>query len=296
MTDVSVKYPAALTKTGWDRNKSAMAKLAVGKTDVGAHLLALETQFNRSTYASATTYDGVDAVDFTQHKTALAHGFAADKAGIVGKIGAAKVVVKAAHADFAASKTVSKSVTAYAKTVLDTLDSFKTTLDNYPDLLTKALDQHYHANLKKNIGYVALSDTMKSVPTLAVKIVTLIKGVEAEPTVAKLHATFGHDGPHRMLTTCFKTWDQLMKKHFPRTVAGIYTGTAMSDYFTLKHLADVANEANSVASDPLRLRVQNGEDETKVVKGFLLEYSRSVVEAQKMLKHFTELGKQLEAA
>ncbi|KQW49989.1 MULTISPECIES: hypothetical protein [unclassified Roseateles] len=296
MADLSMPYPPELTKAQWDRNKGVMAKLFVGKTDIGAALTAVELEFKRGGYASIKTFDGVaDPLDLAEYKKGLLSGLAKAEAAVNNKLGALKVIATAAHSDFAKSKTVPKSATTYVKGILDAITAFKAALDKFPGELDKALDKDFRERLHKTKEYVATMATAKSASDLAVKIINMVKMVEANPTVANVNKVFGADGPHRMLTTSFKTWDQFVKVQFPKLSAKLYAGTAMSDFFTLPHLSDIGNETNKAASSKLAAKVKAGADEKKVVTQFLLEYSKSVVEAQKLLKHFVAIGKVLNA-
>lgn len=294
MADLSMPYPPELTKALWDRNKGVLAKLFVGKTDVGAALAAVELEFKRGGYSAIKPHDGVfDPVDFAEYKKGLLSGLTKAEAAVNNKLGALKIIATAAHSDFAKSKTVPKSATTYVKGILDAITAFKVALAAFPDDVSKALDKDFRERLHKTKEYVATMATAKAAADLAVKIINMVKTAEANPTVANVNKVFGADGPHRMLTTSFKTWDQFVKAQFPKLAAKFYAGSAMSDYFTLPHLSDIGNETNKAASAKLEAKVKGGADEKKVVTQFLLEYSKSVLEAQKMLKHFVEIGKVL---
>ncbi len=99
-----------------------------------------------------------------------------------------------------------------------------------------------------------------------------------------------------MLTTTFKTWDQLAKAKLPTLAAKHWAGTAMIDLFKLPHLEDIGNEANGDASTKLAALVQTGQDEKRVVRKFCLEYSGSVLKAGPFLKAMIALGAELEKA
>jgi len=296
MADLSMPYPPVLTKAQWDRNKGVMAKLFVGKTDIGAALAAVELEFKRGGFSAIKSYEGsLDPVDLEEHRKGLVSGLEKAGAAVVNKLKALKVIATAAHSDFAKSKTVPKSATAYVKSILDTIATFQADIGKFPDDVTKAMDKEFRERLHKTKEYVATVATAKSASDLAVKIITMVKTVEANPTVANVHKVFGADGPHRMLTTSFKTWDQFVVGAFPKLAARHYAGKAMSDFFTLPHLADMGNETNKAATSKLEAKVKGGNDEKKVVTTFLLEYGKSVIESQKLLKHFTAIVKDLNA-
>lgn len=295
MADFSMPYPPELTKAQWDRNKGVMAKLFVGKTDVGAALAAVELEFKRCGFSAVKGFGGLDPLDLAEYKKGLLSGLAKGETAINNKLGPLKVIATQAHADFAKSKTVPKSATTYVKGILDAITTFKADLAKFGDKVSADIDKDYRDRLHKTKEYVATVATAKSAADLAVKILKMVKTAEAEPTVANVHKVFGADGPHRMLTTSFKTWDQFVKPQFPKLAAKIYPGTAMSEFFTLPHLSDIGNETNKAATAKLQIKVDKGGDEKKVVTTFLLEYSRSVAEAQKMLKHFVDIGKVLSA-
>lgn len=296
MADLSMPYPPELTKAQWDRKKGVMAKLFVGKTDIGAALAAVELEFKRGGYTPIKSFEGsCDPIDFAEYKQGLISGLTRAETAVNNKLGALKIIATAAHSDFAKSKTVPKSATAYVKDILDAITAFKVALDKFPTQVGKELDKEFRDRLHRTKEYVATVATAKAAAELAKKIVVMVKEVEAKPTVANVHKVFGADGPHRMLTTSFKTWDQFVKAQFPKLAQKIYPGTAMSEFFTLAHLSDIGNETNKAASTKLQAKVNGGADEKKVVTQFLLEYSKSVLEAQKMLKHFVDIGKVLTA-
>jgi len=295
MADFSMPFPPELTKAQWEHNKGVMAKLFVGKTDIGGALAAVELEFNRWGFGSIKGFDGADPVDFLAYKKGLVEGLTKGEAAIGNKLGALKVIATAAHADFAKSKTVPKSATTYVKGILDAITTFKADLAKFPEKAGDDVAKAYRDRLHKTPEYMVTTASAKSASNLVIQIINMVKGIESRPTVANVHAAFKEDGPHRLLTTMFKTWDQIVRVKCPKLAASIYTGHAMSDYFNLPHLEDVADEMSSKASHKLALKVNGGLDEARVVHAFLLEYSKSVVESQKMLKHFIDAAKVMAA-
>ncbi len=296
MTILKIDYPAVLSKAAWDKKKGVMAKLAVGKTDVGAGLTAVETAFKASGFAAVNEFGGLDPIEYVTYETGLIQGLTRGAAAVGVKLSALKIVVTQAHTDFGKSLTVPKSSTAYVKSILDQIEPFRQLITQYPGVLPPSLKKAFQVKLRASIPYIGLMDTAKSAPGLSIKIVNMIKQVEAKPTIANLHKVFGGDGPHRMLTTSFKAWDQLAKAKLPTLAARHYTGTAMTDLFTLPHLQDMGNENMSVASNKLADLVQGGQNEKRVVEKFCLEYTQSVLKSADFLKAFAALGVDLTAA
>jgi hypothetical protein len=296
MADFKFDYPAVLTKAGWDKNKGVIAKLVKSNTDVGAKLVELETAYKTSGFATIKAFNGLDPIGFKEYSDGLAKGLTAGIAALNNKLGPVKIVAKAAWDDFSKSKVIPKSSSDYVKSVLDACDPFKQALTNFIPLVQTKLKSEYRGRLHKDSAYVATVASGASASNgLVQKIVGMVKKVEAKPTVVQLHAEFGSDGPHRMLTTIFKTWDQLTATRFPKLAATIYTGKAMTEFFTLPGLQDMGNENMSVASKKLETVVKTGKNERTVVTTFLLSYSNSVIKADAMLKHMQTITKALKA-
>lgn len=284
-----------LTKAAWDKNKGLAAKLAVGKTDVGAKLALVEQAFKSGGFAGVKEFAGLDPIEYAAWEEGLILGLEKGATSVSLALGGLKIVATAAHSLFSASKIVPKSATAYVKSILDQIEPFKKLITQYHEVLPPSLQKAYRAALLKSTSNIGLMDTAASTSGLTLKIVKMIKQVEAKPTVANLHAVFGSDGPHRMLTTSFKAWDQFAKGKYPKLAAKHYNGTAMTEFFTLPHLQDMGNENMSVASKKLQDLVTGGQNESRVVKKFLLEYSQSVLKCGDFLKGFTAFGAELKS-
>jgi len=296
MAILKVDYPAVLTRAAWDKNKGLAAKLAVGKTDVGAYLLAVDVAFKAGSFPAVGEFAGLDPIEYKAFEADLIKKLTKGAKAVGAALGNLKVVATAAHTAFAASKVVPKSTTAYVKSILDQIEPFKSLVTGYPGVVQPLLLQAYRKKLRASSTYIALKASAVSTPGLTLKIVNMVKKVEAKPTTANVSAVFGGDGPHRMLTTTFKTWDQLAKTKLPTLAPKHWAGTAMNDLFTLPHLEDVGNEANGDASGKLAALVQSGQDEKRVVRKFCLEYSKSVLNAGAFLKAVEALAADLEKA
>ena len=296
MAILKVDYPAVLTRAAWDKKKGLAAKLAVGKTDVGAYLLAVEVAFKSGGLADVSEFAGLDPIEYKAYETELIKKLTKGAKAVGTALGNLKVVATAAHSTFAASKVVPKSSTAYVKSILDQIEPFKNLVAQYPAGLVPSLLKAYRTKLRASSAYIAFKATAVSAPGLTLKIVNMVKKVEAKPTTANVNAVFGGDGPHRMLTTTFQTWDQLAKAKLPTLAARHWAGTAMKDLFELPHLKEIGNEANGDASGKLAALVQAGQDEKRVVRKFCLEYSGSVLKTDAFLKAVVALATDLEKA
>ncbi|MEO6061795.1 MAG: hypothetical protein ABIQ99_07660 [Thermoflexales bacterium] len=296
MAILKVDYPAVLTRAAWDKNKGLAAKLAVGKTDVGAYLLAVEVAFKAGSFPDVSEFAGLDPIEYKAFETDLIKKLTKGAKAVGAALGNLKVVATAAHTAFAASKVVPKSATAYVKSILDQIEPFKNLVAQYPGVVQPLVLQAYRKRLRASSTYIAFKASAVSAPTLALKIVNMVKQVEAKPTTANVNAIFGGDGPHRMLTTTFQTWDQLAKAKLPTLAPKHWVGTAMKDLFDLPYLKEIGNEANGDASDKLTALVQLGQDEKRVVRKFCLEYSGSVLKTGAFLKAVIALAADLEKA
>ncbi len=294
MADLAFPYPVILTKAAWDKNKGLMAKLAVGKTDVGAALAAIEGEVKKS-FLSVKVFPGTDVIDFLAYEDNLTKELAQGAKTIQGKVGNAGIVLKAAHVDFEKSKTIPKSATAYVKKIMDALKPFLSTVTSFP---AKAVSE-VHADYKQRVGalsaYAALKDAAGSLDSTYAKLMGMIKKIESAPSIANFQAQFKGDGPHRQMTTVCKLWDQMVPKNFPKLAAKIYAGKAMTDFAALPCMMDVANETNEVATKKIRKAIEGGQPEARAVTTYLLQYSSSVIGSAPIIKHIKAAWKELSA-
>ncbi len=298
MTILKVDYPAVLTLAGWDKNKGVGAKLSVGKTDVGANLTLVAQAFKTGGFADVKEFGGLDPIEYAAWEAGLVAGLRKGAVAVGHALDNLNVAATAAHTAFVNSKLTTKASVAYVKSILDQITPFKNLVTQYPDAVGQSILKAYRTKLRdpSNTSYLLTTKSGNSCGTVSAKIVLMIKEVEASPTVAKLHAVFGDDGPHRMLTTAFKAWDQLAKGKYPKLAAKHYGGTAMTEFFTLRHLEDMGNENQGDASKKLALLVTAGQNERQVVNKFCLEYSMSVLKCATFLKAFKAFASELEAA
>jgi hypothetical protein len=108
----------------------------------------------------------------------------------------------------------------------------------------------------------------------------MIKEVEKQKTVASIHDTFGGDGPHRVVSTTPKLWDQIFRADCPQLTGTLLPGLAMNTYFTLPWVSDVGDEAGSKASKIVANNAKKT-SEARAVETMTLQYSRSLVEYKK---------------
>lgn len=284
-------YPDSLTKKSWDKNKGVFAKMAVGKTDVGKAFSELEDAFDKAGFASVKEYSGTDPIAFRAYADGLVKGIASGFGTITAKVKAATTAVSAAADEFEKSKTVPKSTVAYAKGLKVELEKFAKDITKYHSSLEDELTTAYRDKLKKSRGYIALQSASSSADKTVNGIFAKIKKVLVAQTTAALHDEFSSDGPHRMLTTNFKLWDQLVRHDFPELCKQVYNGQAMSDFFDLPGLSAVANETNGEASKPILDEIKKGKAEDKLVINFMQSYYQSVRKSEAMMDHIKDAWK-----
>jgi hypothetical protein len=287
----AMAYPDVLTKKAWDKNKGLLAKIAVGKTDVGKCLSELEDAFDKAGFSTVKAFGGTDPIAFKAYADGLLKGLSSGFGAIAAKIKAATAAVSDAIDEFEKSKTVPKSTVVYTKSIKTALESFAKDLTKYHSALEKELTDDYRDKLKKSRGYLALQSASSSSGKTINGVFAKIKKVLVAQTVDAIVDEFSSDGPHRTLTTDFKLWDQLVRPDFPDLCKKVYDGKAMSDFFTLPGLSEVANEANGEASKPLRAEVKKGKPEDKLVINFMQTYYQSVRKAEAMMDHINDAWK-----
>jgi hypothetical protein len=291
MADIKLDYPAVLTRREWDRNKGVIAKLVVGKTDVGAGLRGVEEEYNKTGFSGVKMFPGDDPLDYLEYEKKTVEGLQKSEPVLKAKIDTAMGWANATQDEFRRSKPVPKSSADYVKRITDGLAEFFKQIGRFPAKAKDELRKEYKDRLHKSMAYLGLTDAAQKADATFSKLQGLIKQVEGNPTLNTLHATFMNDGPHRQLTTVCKLWDQLVAGKFPKLAAKVYPGKAMTDYFTLPGLADIANETANAASKKLQTLIQGGQPENRVVQTYMLRYSSSVIKAHEILNHLKAAAK-----
>jgi hypothetical protein len=293
--NLAFPYPPLLSKTAWDKNKGVMAKLAVGKTDVGAQLAGIEAEFKKLVAAAVVFPGGTDPIEYLAHEENVLKSVTAAAKTVRGKCVNAGVVLKQAYSDFSKSAVIPKSSTAYIKKIQDAIKPFESDLAAYPERVRTELRNDFKPRMFKTSAYAALKDVSTSFATTYSKVLGMIKSLDGDPTIAAFQAQFKGDGPHRQMTTVCKLWDQLVCKAFPTVAATVYGGKAMSDFAGQPCMMEVANETNEVATKVIRAAMEKGQDEARAVKTYCLKYSSSIIGCQPLVKHIQAAWKHVSA-
>lgn len=292
MADLSFDYPAILTNAAWQKNKGKIAKLVVGKTDVGAALTAIEAE-TKKYFDGIKPFLGTDPLDFANYVQQLQKDLSVGAKAIQTKVTNAGPIIKACIADFANSKLTPKSSTKYAMSVQAALKPFTNDVLAFSAKVTQGLVDDYKKKLSTMGAFLGIKGTAENAEKTYSKLMDSIKKVESTKTLKGFKAVFAGDGPHRQMTTACKQWDQHVPKFFPTLAAGIYGGKAMNEFAGLPHMMAVANEANGVASEIIQGKIDGGTAEDRAVTTFMLEYSRSCIGCKPILDHIKKVWAEL---
>jgi hypothetical protein len=294
MADYSFEYPEILTNKAWQKHKGVVAKLAVGKTDVGAALSTFEDEFGRSGFGHVKSFGGLDPMEFHDFHAGLIAGLKGSAKQLNAKAMDALKVAAAARDAFSASKMVPKSSTQYVKDVMAALGKFNRALDPYVAKVDGDLKKEFREKLQNSTPFKLLQINATTADVKWKQTIELVKKVEKTPTLAFFHQTFGHDGPHRSVGNWSKTWDQVLRKDMPRLATSIYPGKG-SDYFELPCINKVSDEMSGHGSNEIQELIDSGQDEGRAVKTYLLKYSSSLVKTRELIAHLNTALKRVQA-
>lgn len=275
-------YPDVLTNAAWQKKKGLFAR-ATKETGIGASLTALEKAFRASTFAKVNPQvlaaEMTDPLLYTRRRANLGNALKKDASTLKTKIKDSQNLVAAASATFAKDSDILR----YLSTLIQNLVA----LDNklaphaYVAGVITDLDREFKTNFAKTKTAVMLQTPVAADTEKARRdALAMIKQVEQEKTIASIHDTFGGNGPHRVVSTTPKLWDQVFRADCPQLTGALLPGLAMNTFFTLPWVSDVGDEAGNKASD----RVANDakkSNEARAVTTMALQYSRSLVEYKK---------------
>lgn len=284
MPALAFHYPVALTNREWQKKKGLGGKSK--STGVGEKLTSLEKLVAQSPFGKLDPdtlgTETFDPVVFKQKLDGLNSRFAGAAHALAPGMTAAEKVISSAIPVFAAGSSQSvRRQLELMRTELKALDvQLKIT---YPTAFAAAVRSSYKNHVSKSSAYTALSGAAPSAEAVLKQLLGEIKQVESAKTIASVHATWPQDGAHRKLPTWCKLWDQLVLRDLPALAkASGYPQNAMVTIFTLPWVQEVGNENQLTATNALTALAQNA-PEDKVVTRFALEYSRSVIEASKLV-------------
>ncbi|HET6306929.1 MAG TPA: hypothetical protein VFG12_07070 [Rhodopila sp.] len=286
MTDFSFDYPPILTNKTWQKAKGVLAKLVVGKTDVGAALTDLENEFGKSDFGKVKPLPGLDPTEYVSYEKKLLDALAKSGPVLAKKGSDTGKIALGAFGELSSSKAVPKSVPQYVKTIIAGLDTFETKVGSFPKQVAKDLREDFRSRMHKTSACLSMIDMAKKCDGTWNQLMSDIKKVEATPTVEGFKKVFAGDNPVRMMTTMCKAWDQLLARDMPTLANDIYGGKAMVEYFKLPCLASVANQSNAVASKEIEMLIEkSGQPEERVVTAYMLRLSSSSVKVHEMVVH-----------
>ena len=277
-------YPAVLTNKEWQKSKGLIAKIVVGKTDVGANLTALETAFKKSDFAKAATpFDKSDPTEFKVFIKSVKTGLDKQAGEIGAKVTDAVKVASQAAGDMKGNSKVPASVTKYLSSMIAALGKFGDEIKAQPDKIVTSLTDDFKKKLAADPFYKALKDSCGKVETKWKALLGDIKLVEADPKIATVDKVFSGDNNARGITTAAKFWDQVLIKKFPTTAGEIYSGSAMNDYYSLPGFPEIADQKGAVTLKALMEKSAMAED--RLVTTFMLKFSSSVVKSHELVNH-----------
>jgi hypothetical protein len=275
-------YPDVLTNAAWQKKKGLFAR-ATKETGIGASLTALEKAFRASTFAKVDPQvlaaEMTDPLLYMRCRANLGNALKKDATVLRAKVKDSQNFAAAASATFAKDS----DILLYLSQLIQNLVALDNKLapQAYIARVITDLDREFKAGFSKTRTAVALQRSVAADTEKARRdALAMIKQVEKEQTVASIHDTFGGDGPHRVVSTTPKLWDQVFRRECPLLAGALLPGLAMNTYFTLPWISDIGDEAGNKASD----RVANDakkSTEARAVTTMTLQYGRSLVEYKK---------------
>ena len=286
-------YPTTLTNKEWQKAKGLIAKIVVGKTDVGASLTALETAFKKSDYAKdPTEFDKLDPAEFKVFVKSLTVSLDKQEKELSSKVADALKNASAAAGEMKGNSKVPASVTKYLSSMTAALGTFEKAIKAETPKIIDAVQSSFRKKLNGDTVVKALKDACAKLEIKWKALLGDIKAVEADPKIDTVEKVFAGDNNARGVATTAKFWDQLAVKQFPTTVAKIYTGKAISDYKELPFMSQIADQKGGAT---LKALVQkSGQTEEKIVTASMLKFSSSVVKAHELVNHMKALVKAVE--
>ncbi len=144
----TVKWPDLLTNTNWQQKKGALAKMAAGKTDIGATMTAAKAEFdkidwNKLDADKMATKDRKSVPKIKEAKKAAMDYVTTTIEGTVRpKIKAIKDLADGAHADWSKNKLIPQSSADHAKKVATAADTLWIALKGGSVTITSFLDEY----------------------------------------------------------------------------------------------------------------------------------------------------------
>ena len=156
MASLDFVIPPILTNASWQKNKGVVAKILVGKTDVGASLIALEKEVASSGFGKVKPFAGKDLVEFEAYRAKTVDELKKAVGKIEGKVQAADVTATAAYGKATDSRLVPKAVAAHIDAIIDELVKFKLVVRTYPDKVATELAALFRKSLATNAAAVSI--------------------------------------------------------------------------------------------------------------------------------------------
>lgn len=289
-----LEYPAVLTAAAWKKHKGIVAKLLVGKTDVGPKLVDLESAFKDTFLEKLEPFDALDPQEYRVYSNKIIKTLQAGTKKVNAALSALKIVATSAKEALKSVPAPMKAAAKHIDAILDELKPFKARVDAQADVVETALTEAYHDQLKNSTSFLLMKQLSQRIPEINPEINSLISELQAAPTLANVHTFFYKDGPHRQLPTLFKIWDARIREQFPVLSNKLYSKKAM-ELLSLPCISDAANENNYQATKRLTSEVEPGVPEADVVLRFCRSYRASIAQTEPLLAAFLELHRELSA-
>lgn len=274
-------YPAELTNATWQKNKGTLGR-ATTETGIGASLTALEKAFKSSSFVTADpkalAAETTDPMVYLRLRERLRKTLENEAKNLTAKIQACEQRASAATTTFADNS----KVLGHLSQLIKDLEAFDNDLPKaYAAQVIGDVDRQFKANFGKTKTAAVLKSPVAADTEKARKAaMAMIKKVETAKTLKSIHATFGSNGPHRVVSTTPKLWDQIFSADCPQLTTYLLPGQAMTVYFGLPWVSDVGDEAGNKASDKVAANAKKS-NEARAVETMALQYSRSLVEYKK---------------
>jgi hypothetical protein len=291
---LAMDYPNVLTNRDWQKAKGVLAKIFVGKTDVGANLTALEADFKKSDFCKEPApFDGLDPIEFKAFIKARRTELDKQADSLATKAAAAIKVASQAAGEMKANSKVPASVSKYLSGMIVALDKFESDIKAMPDKYIQELTEAFRKKLQADAIVKTLRDSCTKVSEKWKKLPEDIKTCEANPTVATVGKVFSGDNNARGIAAAAQFWDKTLVKQFPKATAAIYTGSAIKDYYSLPFLQELAMQLG--AKTIQALIEKSGESEDKIVTAVMHKFSGTVMTCRELVDHMQALLKEIEA-
>lgn len=277
-----VQFPPELTKASLTKNKKMVA--ALGSPSLSRDIGELESIFSGSYFKAADPNklgtETLDPVKFVRNRDGFKKVLDTQRAKLEKLATNVENDLKAIKINLAKAKKPDKKVIAFATTLETAAHKFAFALKPVATgeliyLIEKAYVQHLKAS--QNYGMVEM--TVKGGAARHDKLQTEIKAIRAAGTVDAMHDMWksGSSTARLFYIDMTSTWDQAILPAFPELAKkSKISGKANDTLVKRLWIADVANEAQSKASEKVRALIKGPISEQDAIDAMLDQYESSV--------------------